>query len=304
MTWPLIDAHCHLHDEYLRSFISSSSSQRFEDVLSRARSVHLSHLVSCATHEEDWRVLEQHMEQQKHDRLLTIVPAFGVHPWWAQELAFVRSDGLKTLHDILVRYPRASVGEIGLCKSKRGRQVPLDIQVETFRAQLDLAADLERTCVLHCVGYLRKIVEYFAGCRTVASSSCTALVQWVTRYDAVFPGATRHASFFSLNAKQLTDPRMKKAAACCKKLPLESLLLETDAPDQTPSVELVEELFDQADKVPLALREGSAGVNEPAMVKLALYGAAKIRGVAIDEVAAVVYQNCKEAFGLDGIIAD
>ncbi|CAI5732328.1 unnamed protein product [Peronospora farinosa] len=263
MTWPLIDAHCHLHDEHFHSFSSSSSIQRFENVLSRARSVHLSHIVSCATHEEDWRILEQLMEQQKHDSFLTIVPVFGVHPWWAQEMRLIKSSvPLKTLRDMLILYPKASVGEIGLCKSKRGRQVPVNIQMETFRVQLDLAAE------------------------------------WITRYDTVFPGTTRHASFFSLNAKQLTDPQMKKAAACCKKLPLESLLLETDAPDQTPSIELVKELFNQADNVPLALQEGSAGVNEPAMVKLALYGAAKIRNVPMDEVAAAVYQNSKEAFGL------
>ena len=110
MTWPLIDAHCHVHDEHLWSLRSSLSYQRFEGVLSRARSVHLSHVVSCATHAHDWQVLEQLMTQQKHDRLLTIVPAFGVRPWWAQELAVSKSDGLQSLREILSRYPRASVG--------------------------------------------------------------------------------------------------------------------------------------------------------------------------------------------------
>lgn len=109
MTYPLIDAHCHLHDERLLSSSSPPNCQRLEGVLSRARSAHLSHVVSCATHEQDWRVLEQLMEQQKHDRSLKIVPAFGVHPWWAQELAPMIPDGLKPLRDTLTRHPRASV---------------------------------------------------------------------------------------------------------------------------------------------------------------------------------------------------
>ncbi|CAI5701167.1 unnamed protein product [Peronospora effusa] len=299
MTWPLIDAHCHLHDEHLHSFISSSSIQRFENVLSRARSVHVSHIVSCATHEEDWRILEQLMEQQKHDSFLTIVPVFGVHPWWAQEMRLIRSSApLKTLRDMLILYPKASVGEIGLCKSKKGRQVPVNIQMETFRVQLDLAAELERTCVLHCVGYYGKLLNILRDVDplppVLVLHSYSGSLDMIPSFLAL--RGTR--VFFSLNAKQLTDPQMKKAAACCKKLPLESLLLETDAPDQTPSIELVKELFNQADNVPLALRKGSAGVNEPAMVKLALYGAAKIRNVPMDEVAAAVYQNSKEAFGL------
>ena len=174
----------------------------------------------------------------------------------------------------------------------------MDIQVQTFRAQLDLAAALARTCVLHCVGYYGKLLHILLNADRLPPVLVLHSYSGPPDMMQSFLALRDTRVFFSLNAKQLTDPQMKKAAACCKKLPLESLLLETDAPDQAPSVELVKKLFDQADKVPLALQEGSAGVNEPAMVKLALYGAAKIRGVAIDEVAAVVYQNGKEAFGL------
>ncbi|GMF27906.1 unnamed protein product [Phytophthora fragariaefolia] len=102
--------------------------------------------------------------------------------------------------------------------------------------------------------------------------------------------------FFSLNAKQLVDPRIKKAAICCKELPLEVLLFETDAPDQAPNAEHVE---DFGSNVQLFQEEGSAGINEPALVKLALKSAARIRDVAIDDLAVAVYQNSKEAFNID-----
>ena len=180
--------------------------------------------------------------------------------------------------------------------------MPLDVQEAAFRAQLKLAAELERTCMLHCVGCYGNLLEILLG---VAHNLPPVLVlhSYSGSPDMMRSLLALRGSrvFISLNAKQLTDPRMKKAAACCKELPIEALLLETDAPDQAPSVELVEKAFDQVDEAPLMLQEGSTGVNEPALVKLALLGAAKIRGVPPDKLAAAVYQNCKDAFGLDNV---
>ncbi|KAG6611672.1 TatD related DNase [Phytophthora cinnamomi] len=308
MTPPLIDAHCHLHDERLWSIISPLSRRNFDGVLSRARNAHVSHVVSCATHEQDWRALERLIEQEQHDSSLTIVPAFGFHPWWAGELSLEDSEGLEPLKDTLARHPGASVGEIGLCKSARGRQVPIEVQVAVFQAQLALAAELGRTCVLHCVGYYGKLLEILLAVGRRGSQLPPALVFHsysgppdMMRSFLALPGAK---VFFSLNAKQLTDPQMKKAVTCCKELPLEALLLETDAPDQAPSVESTEKVFDaevqQIVGTPMLLQKDSAGINEPALMKLALESAAKIREVTTDELAVAVYQNCKEAFGLDG----
>ncbi|CAI5714826.1 unnamed protein product [Hyaloperonospora brassicae] len=298
----LIDAHCHLHDDRLGSPSSPSSRQRLKGVLARARVAHLSHVVSCATHEHDWHVLQQLMEQQRamSDRSLVIVPAFGLHPWWALDLTSRTTDTLASLRDMLTLYPSASVGEIGLCKSARGQTVPLDVQVKVFQAQLQLAVELERTCVVHCVGYYGKLLEVLLGA-TPQLPPVLVLHSYSGSPDMMrsFLALRNTRVFISLNAKQLTDPRMKKAATCCKESPLGALLLETDAPDQAPSVEIVEQAFTQADEGPLVLQEGSAGVNEPALVKLALQGAAKIRGVTLDEVAAAVYRNCMDAFGLD-----
>ncbi|GMF27907.1 unnamed protein product [Phytophthora fragariaefolia] len=109
MTLQLIDAHCHLHDERLWSPVSPSSRHKFDGVLSRARSAHVSHVVSCATHENDWRTLEQLMGQQQPNDSPKIVPSFGIHPWWAGEVSLEHMESLKSLRDTLARHPRASV---------------------------------------------------------------------------------------------------------------------------------------------------------------------------------------------------
>ncbi|KAL4155094.1 hypothetical protein PRNP1_007208 [Phytophthora ramorum] len=305
MTSPLVDAHCHLHDERLWSVSSPSSRRTFEGVLFRARNAGLSHIVSCATHEQDWRVLERFVGQQERDNSLKIVMAFGVHPWWAQELSPMTPENLRPLKETLARHPTASVGEIGLCKSTRGRQVPVDVQLEAFRAQLEIAAELKRACVLHCVGYYGKLLEILLGVNRSGGRLPPVLV--FHSYSGppdmmrLFLALRGTKVFFSLNAKQLTDPRMAKAAACCKELPLETLLLETDAPDQAPSREDAAKVFkgQKGDSLPLLLQGDTAGINEPAMVKLALQSAAEIRGTVADELAAAVYQNFRVAFGLD-----
>lgn len=110
MAFPLIDAHCHLHDKQFRPSGTLSNHQVLTDVLLRAQNARVSHVVSCATHEEDWRVLEQLMEQQGHRKYLTILTAFGIHPWWAQKCT---SSSLQLLRNILMRYPAASVYHIG-----------------------------------------------------------------------------------------------------------------------------------------------------------------------------------------------
>lgn len=231
---------------------------------------------------------------------LQVVPSFGIHPWWAQADT---PNNLASLKDTLLRHPTASVGEIGLCKSARGRSVLFEVQEAAFRAQLALAVELKRTCVVHCVGYYGKLLEILQGevragnqlPRAIVLHSYSGAPEMVRSFLSI-----RGTSFyFSLNAKQLTDPRMKKAAACCAALPQESLLLETDAPDQAPSLENVEDMLsDQMTKEGIQL-DLSPEVNEPAMVYLALARAAQIRGVTRAELAVVVLQNCTKAFDLD-----
>ncbi|ETL28192.1 hypothetical protein L916_18396 [Phytophthora nicotianae] len=306
MAFPLVDAHCHLHDERLWSSGSPPSRRTLEDVLRRARNANLTHVVSCATHERDWRVLEQLIAQQEDNSMPSVVPCFGVHPWWAQELSPMTSDSLKPLRAILTLHPAANVGEIGLCKSARGRQVPLEMQVKAFRAQLEIAAELERTCILHCVGYYGKLLEILQEFDTRGRLPPILVLHSYSGPPDMMRSFLRLRDtrvFFSLNAKQLTDPRMKKTVACCKESPLEALLFETDAPDQAPSAEYAEKVFDcgvlDAVDTPLLLQEDSTGVNEPVMVKLALLSATEIRGVGMNELAAAVYQNCKVAFRID-----
>ena len=90
-----------------------------------------------ATSEADWETVAA-LAERWPERL---VPAFGVHPWRAAEVA----DGWqKRLREMLERHPLASVGECGLDRRVAGQRA-------VFEDQLRLARELGRPVTIHCV---------------------------------------------------------------------------------------------------------------------------------------------------------
>ncbi|MEO0016831.1 MAG: hypothetical protein RLZZ522_114 [Verrucomicrobiota bacterium] len=90
-----------------------------------------------ATSEADWEAVAA-LAGRWPERL---VPAFGVHPWRAAEVA---GGWQKRLSEVLERHPLASVGECGLDRRVAGQRA-------VFEAQLRLARELGRTVTIHCV---------------------------------------------------------------------------------------------------------------------------------------------------------
>ena len=73
-----------------------------------------------------------------------IVPAFGVHPWFAEEW---NADAKKILRERLAETPGAVVGEIGLDRCRGNAEA----QEIAFREQLALAAEFRVPATVHCV---------------------------------------------------------------------------------------------------------------------------------------------------------
>lgn len=76
-----------------------------------------------------------------------VVPAFGVHPWFADEW---NAQVAQNLRRFLAETPHACVGEIGLDRARRGAPA-IEIQENAFRAQLALAAEFGVPASIHCV---------------------------------------------------------------------------------------------------------------------------------------------------------
>ncbi len=123
----IIDAHSHI--DYI--------THRFQpDVVGT---------IICATHESDWRDLENLTYSDNN-----VYGAFGVHPWFIDTIEF----GFETrLEKLLLCNSSYMVGEIGLDKNKPD----IEKQIDVFRRQFDIAIKLKRIVFIHCVGAWDKI---------------------------------------------------------------------------------------------------------------------------------------------------
>nr|AIF71162.1 TatD related DNase [Globisporangium ultimum] len=307
-----IDAHCHIHDP---RFSQQQEGGALQAVIARATAANVTHMVSCACFEDDWDALDTVLstwEQYKSSDssgVIGLTPSFGVHPWWAQSK---RDDYLELLRAKLMQHPNASLGEIGLCKTARGRLVDRETQERVFYEQLGLAAELSRTCVIHCVGLYGKLLELLQK-QTKATHKLPPKIvlhsygggaEMATSFLALEEKVTPHTQvYFSLNAKQLTDTRSDKAASCCASIPLRSLLLETDAPDQVLPPEVLQQHADADDAIAFSAEDSLVAttlqLNEPAFVRIAYIRAAEIRNVSLEELAAQVQQNARATFGFE-----
>jgi len=88
----------------------------------------------------------------------------------------------------------------------------------------------------------------------------------------------------------VTYPNSENVREVARRIPLERLLVETDAPFCTP-----EPVRSARRKV---RRKGKDEPNEPALVALVCDALAELHGVALDAVRRVTTDNCRKLFGL------
>ncbi len=152
-----------------------------------------------------------------------VVPAFGVHPWFAETFD---EDAFAALRRFLETTPRAQVGEIGLDAARTGA-APLAVQREVFARQLALAAEKGVPAHVHCVRAWGELTAVLRGAERLpprlhlhAFSGSAETARELTRLaDATF----------SFSPKQLArrSPKLERVLAA---LPRTRVLAESDAP--------------------------------------------------------------------------
>lgn len=129
------DAHSHLHfaNERGTAYIASDTTRGFG---------------LCATRPEDWSNVVA-LRDAFPSRVFASV---GVHPYWAH--LYTSATVLPQLRERIHGDERLLVGEIGIDKHWVTRETGVnefDKQCELFEPQFDLAAELKRPVVIHCV---------------------------------------------------------------------------------------------------------------------------------------------------------
>jgi len=151
------------------------------------------------------------------------VAAYGIHPMYT---ATAREEDLTTLRAWLAREPAVAVGEIGLDGFVPG--LDMARQEFFFAEQLRLARDFDLPVLLHVRRAQDRVLKHLRRFRPKAGIA------------HAFNGSRQQADeFLRLGCKlgfggAMTYPRATRIRELAASLPLEAIVLETDAPDIPP----------------------------------------------------------------------
>jgi TatD DNase family protein len=253
------DSHCHLQDDRIVADVDA--------ILARARSSGLRNLLCCGSCEPDWEAVKSISR-----RYPEIVPAFGVHPWY---VAARSGDWFDKLETLLVEFPAAAVGEIGLDHAIDERND--EDQATVFTSQLALARKLGRPVSVHC----RKA---WAAMLTILQKDGLphggVIHSWSGSPELIplFEKAGASISF----SGSITFDRNRKGRASAAVVSANRLLIETDAPD-------------------CASMGIAKGENEPANLPGIAEQIAAIRGTTVTDIAELTYKNALGIFLKTGL---
>lgn len=205
-----------------------------------------------------------------------VVLAFGLHPW---AVAAMDEGGLdRSLEALERRLGEApgpvALGEAGLDRSRHVDPGSLDRQERAFVAQLGLARTCGLPVVLHVV---RAHGRALAVLRREGLSDRGGMVHSASTPPEELSRWLDLGLYFSFSGTVTRHPRAREAAA---RVPLDRLLVETDAPDQPPL--------------------GCEPPNRVAHLGRVVAALAEVHGVSPEEVAARTEENARRLLGLPG----
>ncbi len=149
--------------------------------------------------------------------------AYGIHPLYVDR---AHLDDLATLKDVLIREPAVAVGEIGLDRYSEPRDDAR--QLDYFVAQLKIARDAGLPVLLHVRRAVDLVLKHLRQIRVPGGIA------------HAFNGSRQQADeFIKLGFKlgfggAMTFPRANRIRELAVTLPLEAIVIETDAPDIPP----------------------------------------------------------------------
>lgn len=251
----LVDSHCHLD-------AAEFDADRLE-VIARARAAGVLRQIVPAVTAASWPGLREACALAEG-----LYPAYGLHPMFLDQH---RPPHLDALRDWIERERPCAIGECGL--DYFVEDLDREQQHAYFMGQLRLAREFDLPVIVHArravdaviaairaVGGLRGVVHSFSGSPEQA--------------------AQLHTLGFLIGlGGPLTYDRAQRLHRLVAGMPLEQLLLETDAPDQ-----------------PDAGIRGQR--NEPARLPVVLEAVARLRGESVEEIAAQTTANAERLFGL------
>lgn len=249
----LVDTHCHLDCEPLYSSIST--------ILDSARRAGVVGCVTPGVHPAHWERIAMLAQEHKG-----VFAAFGIHPMHADLADEAALDRLKGFAG-----GGLAIGEIGLdsCCSVSQQQ-----QEQAFRDQLRLAVALGKPVIVHCRRLFHRTL-------VILREEKTDRVGGIMHAFSGSPEMAREfirLGFLISISGAVTWQGAVRPVKLAHEIPLDNLVMETDAPDLTP----------------LQYR---GQPNQPAWLREILVATARIRGMLEPDLAQSTVSNFQRLFG-------
>jgi TatD DNase family protein len=279
---PLFDAHNHLQDERLRPHRATV----FADL---ARLGGVRGAVINGTGEHDWAEVARLAAEHAW-----IVPSFGLHPWRVRERSSAWLEKLQEYLDATGPRAIAGIGEIGLDRWIKHHDI--DDQRAVFVAQLRLATARNTPVTIHCLQAWDELADVLHDEPTPARGF---LVHAYGGPSGMAGPLAKRGAYFSFNGYFL-HARKEARREIFRSIPIDRLLVETDAPDMSPPPEHAPFSLPAATQTP-GSREGDsdnvASLNHPANLAETYRALAELRGMSLEALAAQVEKNFQRLFG-------
>ncbi len=250
----MIDSHCHLD--------SRQYGGRHAQLLSAAERAGVSTVVNIGAD-----LPSSEISVKLADEHAMVYATVGIHPHDATTLD---DQALARLRELAVQKKVVAIGEIGLDYYRD--LSPRAIQKKAFKKQLQLAAELKMPVVIHTREAFQDtldIVKDFTGAIPVGVFHC---------FPGNYEDALRVIELgFIISVGGVITYKGSQMSITATQVPLEYIIVETDAPYLTP--------------VP---HRGT--LNEPAYVKLVYEKLAQLRGMPFGDLERAVDRNCRKLY--------
>lgn len=204
----LIDSHCHID--------FSDFDEDRSIVIERAIAANIHHIIVPAISAQSWdRVKQTCLEYpQLHG-------AYGLHPYFLDQH---KPDHIDNLLKFLVHANAVAVGECGL--DYYLKHLDKTRQLYFFEAQLAIASELKLPVIIHSRKATEQVIQ--------SIKKYPGLLGMIHSYSGSFEQATKliDLGFLISFGGAITYDRATRLRELVTKIPLDALLIETDAPDQ------------------------------------------------------------------------
>jgi TatD DNase family protein len=253
----LIDSHAHLEMPEFRRDLT--------EVIQRAKTSGVENIFTVGTEKKDWtRALEIAHSNP------SVYAILGVHPHNAKE---IDEETYPTLRKLCRDEKVRAYGEIGLDFYRN--LSPRDVQLKRFREQIILAKELRLPMVVHDREAHKETVEILKSERAEEDGGIIHCFSG----DYKMAEECIEMGFYISIPGTITFKNAKGFQEIIKRLPLESLLIETDAPFLAPA--------------PFRGKR-----NEPSYVRYTAQKVAEIKNVSFEKVAEVTTENALRVYRL------